>query len=231
LIARLFGVREAFLAATWIAAAGLVFLLPLRVPEFGRQARSIKSLRVIGQFSLTGLLNGFSQGLIAPFLIPFFVIVYKLPRSQMATYGFVAGVLGSFALLSAPLLDRAFGFVRSIAFTRGVGACLLVVLPLVRYLPLSLAIYILTPALRVAALPAQQRALTDMVTPGETGRALGLNQVTRLAAASGAVPLTGFLFSESDIGLPFYLYAAVMAVNISLYFKFFGKQTVDIQEP
>lgn len=230
LMARLFGAREAFLAATAIAAAGLVFLAPMRVPEFGTQPRGLKSLKVIGQFSLTGLLNGFSQGLIAPFLIPFFVIVYKLPRAQMSTWGFIAGVLGSCALWAAPAMDRAFGFVRSIAVTRGIGAVLLVIMPLARFLPLSLAIYILTPALRVAALPAQQRALTDMVTPAETGRALGLNQVTRLAAASGAVPLTGFLFSESDIGIPFYLYGAVIAVNIALYFKFFGQKAEDAQE-
>lgn len=223
LMARIFTARESFLAATGIAAAGLIFLVPMRVPEFASRSRGMKNLKIIGQFSLTGLLNGFSQGLIAPFLIPFFVIVYKLPREQMATWGFVAGVLGSFAILAAPKMDRAFGFVRSIAVTRGIGAALLVVMPLVRFLPLSLAIYVLTPALRVAALPAQQRALTDMVTPGETGRALGLNQVTRLAAASGAVPLTGFLFAESDIGLPFYLYGAVIAANIALYFKFFGK--------
>ncbi len=222
LSARLFSARDAFAVATVIATVGLVFLLPLRVPEFGSGPRGMKSLKVIGQFSLTGMLNGFSQGLITPFLIPFFVLVYHLPKNQMATYGFIAGTVGSFAILTAPLLERLFGFVRSIAVTRGLGALLLALLPLAHHLGVALAIYVLTPALRVAALPAQQRALTDMVTPGETGRALGLNQVTRLGASSGAVALTGFLFSESEIALPFFIYAGLMAINIGLYFKFFG---------
>jgi len=229
LMARLFSPQGAFVVATAIATVGLLFLLPLHVPEFSGTPRQMKSLRIIGQFSITGMLNGFSQGLITPFLIPFFVLVYKLPKNQMATYGFIAGTLGSAALLSAPLLDRAFGFVRSIAVTRGLGAFLLVLLPLSHHLAVALAIYVMTPALRVAALPAQQRALTDMVSPGETGRALGLNQVTRLGASSGAVALTGFLFSESEIALPFFIYAALMAANIGLYFKFFGGSAPDAQ--
>jgi predicted MFS family arabinose efflux permease len=229
LSARLFTPRGAFLAATVIAALGLVFLLPLRVPEFSGQGLKFKNLRIIGQFSLTGMLNGFSQGLITPFLIPFFVLVYRLPKDRMATYGFIAGTLGSFALLAAPVLDRMFGFVRSIAVTRGLGALLLALLPLSHHLWIALAIYVLTPALRVAALPAQQRALTDMVDANETGRALGLNQVTRLGASSGAVALTGFLFSESEIALPFFLYAGLMAANIGLYFKFFSRAAANLQ--
>ena len=230
LAARFLSARNAFAVATLVAAAGLVFLLPLRTPEQPGRRIETETLRVIGQFSVTGMLNGFAQGLITPFLIPFFVLVYKLPKDRMATYGFIAGTIGSVALLAAPLLDRVFGFVRSIMLTRGLGACLLALMPLTHHLAAALAIYVLTPALRVAALPVQQRALTDMVSSGETGRALGVNQVTRLGASSGAVALTGFLFSEADIALPFFIYAAIMAANLMLYLKFFGHRAQHHEE-
>ena len=124
--------------------------------------------------------------------------------------------------MTAPKLDQWMGFVRAIAWTRGAGAVMIALLPLWHNLPLALAIYLLIPALRVAALPTQQRALTDMVQPDETGRALGFNQVMRLGASSGAVALTGYLFEETDFAMPFELYAAVMVANIFLYFRFFG---------
>jgi len=222
LAAKLFTTRNVFAAATLVALSGLVFLIPLRLPEPNGQLRRMKSARVIGQFSLTGLLNGFSQGLIMPFLIPFFVLVYHLPKGQMAVYSFASGTLGALALLTAPKLDQWLGFVRAIAWTRGVGAGLIALLPLWHSLPIALGIYLLIPALRVAALPTQQRALTDMVQAEETGRALGFNQVMRLGASSGAVALTGYLFEETDFALPFELYAAIMVANIFLYFRFFG---------
>lgn len=222
LSARLFTTRNVFAAATVVAAAGLVFLIPLRLPEPAGQLRRMKSARVIGQFSVTGLLNGFSQGLLMPFLIPFFVLVYHLPKDRMAVYSFASGVVGALALLTAPKLDQWLGFVRAIAWTRGVGAVLIAFLPVWHNLALALAIYLLIPALRVAALPTQQRALTDMVHAEETGRALGFNQVMRLGASSGAVALTGYLFEEADFAIPFELYAAIMLANIVLYFRFFG---------
>ncbi len=222
LAARLFTTRDVFAAATVVAGAGLVFLIPLRLPEPAGQLRRMKSARVIGQFSVTGVLNGFSQGLIMPFLIPFFVLVYHLAKDRMAVYSFASGVLGALALLTAPKLDQWLGFVRAIAWTRGAGAVMIALLPLWHNLPLALVIYLLIPALRVAALPTQQRALTDMVQADETGRALGFNQVMRLGASSGAVALTGYLFEETDFAMPFELYAAIMVANIFLYFRFFG---------
>lgn len=222
LSARLFSTMHVFMAATVVAGAGLLFLIPLRLPEPAGQLRRMKSARVIGQFSVTGLLNGFSQGLIMPFLIPFFVLVYQVPKDRMAVYSFASGVVGAVALLTAPKLDQWLGFVRAIAWTRGVGAALIAILPIWHDLPLALAIYMVIPALRVAALPTQQRALTDMVQAEETGRALGFNQVMRLGASSGAVALTGYLFEETDFAMPFELYAAIMVANIFLYFRFFG---------
>ncbi len=215
--------RDTFLAATLLSGASVLLVLPLSVPEVKGEMKRLSSIKVIGQFSFTGMLNGFSQGLVTPFLIPFFMLVYGVPKEAMGSYGFWAGAVASVLLLGAPLLDRQLGFVRAIALTRGLGALLVAALPLFHALNVALAIYLLIPALRVAALPAQQRALTDMVESDETGRALGVNQMLRLAASSVAVLFTGFLFSLQDFKIPFFLYAAIMLANIYLYFRFFGK--------
>lgn len=223
LLAKVLGGREAFLAAAVVSAAGIPFLFPMRLPRPERDERlRSQSRKVIGKFSVTSAINGFSQGLIIPFLIPFFVIVYHMPRPRMAIYGFLAEVLSSFFLLVAPWIERKIGFVQGVAFTRGLGAALLVLLPLTRNLPLALAIYLLTPALRIVAVPAQQTALTAMVHGGETGRALGVSQVARLGGSAGAIVFTGYAFGAEEIAMPFYAYAAVIAFSLTLYFRFFG---------
>jgi hypothetical protein len=221
LAARLFTVQNLFLVATGVSLAGIVCLIPIRFTEYRGNIHRLRSKRVIGKFSLTGALNGFAAGLIVPFLIPFFVIVYHVPKSQMSVYGFIAGVLASVAVLAAPRLDRIWGFVNSIAVTRGVGTALLLVLPLIHYLQLALLIYFVTPSLRVMVMPVQRTALTDMVNVDELGRAMGVNQVARLTASSGGIAFTGYMFGASEIALPFYAYAGVMVFNILLYFRFF----------
>ncbi len=220
--ARLFDVHTAFLVATLISVVGVPLVLLLSVEDVGGKFTRLRSRVVIGKFSLTGMLNGFTSGLIVPFLIPFFVLVYSLPKSSMAVYGFISGGLASVAMLTAPALERRLGFVKSIAWTRGIGTALLVMMPLVRWLPISLIIYVLTPSLRVAAVPVQQAALVEMVDPDERGRALAANQVARLTASSAGIAFTGWMFDASEIALPFFAYAAIMISNIYLYFRFFS---------
>jgi predicted MFS family arabinose efflux permease len=227
LLAKFFHMGAIFLIATLVALAGLAFLWPLKTSEVRGDVRRLESKRTIGKFTITGILNGFTQGLIVPFLIPFFVIVFHIPRSRMAVYAFWSGMLAAVAILAAPWLERRMGFLRSLVVTRGMSAALLLFLPFVHYLVLALAIYILTPALRIMALPVQQTALTEMVGQTETGRALGINQVARLASSSGAIVLTGALFGAAEIAAPFLIYGGIMAANLGLYVYFFRRNPVD----
>ncbi|MDE1976011.1 MAG: MFS transporter [Elusimicrobia bacterium] len=222
LLTRLVSVRGAFWAAAAISGIGLIFLIPLRLPPPGGRLGQLKSVRVLGQFSITGALNGLSQGLITPFLVPFFILVFHVSAKRMSVYGFISGSLGALAILAGPALGRRLGFVRSIAWTRGVGAALLILMPIIRILPFDLLVYFLTPTLRIAAVPVQKNAMAGMVDRTELGRVFGWNQVSRLAASAGAIFFTGAMFGLADIGFPFYCYGAVMAVNIGLYFRFFG---------
>ena len=222
LVAGLFSARNAFLVAAAASGAGVLFLLPMKLREQRGEWKRLKSGKVIGKFSLTGAVSGISQGLIMPFLIPFFVIVYHVSKERMSAYGFLSELVAAGAILIAPRVERQFGFVKGVAVTRGLGALLLLLLPLTRILALALVVYLITPALRVIAVPAQQTALTAMVRENEMGRALAMNQVARLTASSGAVAFTGYMFDVSDIALPFYAYAGVIGVSLVLYFKFFG---------
>lgn len=224
LLTRFMSVDRVFEVATFVSALGLLLVLPLRTSRVRGSFKRVKGAGVIGKFSLTGILNGASQGLVTPFLIPFFVVVYHLSKDRMAPVAFWAGLLGAVSLLCAPWVEKRLGFVSTIAVTRGLGALLLLLMPWIHWLPFSIFVYLLTPALRVIAVPVQQSALTARVNPEEFGRALGANQVARLAASSVGTALSGALFGMSDIATPFVLYATLMATNIGLYFRFFGRE-------
>ncbi len=230
LFSRLFDVRDIFLIAAVISAAGVPGLFFVSVKEAAGKIGVLKTKSTIGKFTVTGMLNGFSQGLVVPFLIPFFVLVYHVPKNQMSTYAFIGGVMGAFALLGAPLLEKRFGFVRSMIITRGLGMILFVIFPIVHFLLLAVVIYVIGPALRVAALPIQQSEMTRRVDGNELGRALGINQVTRLAASSLATLLGGFFLDTVFFEIPFFVYGGIMSGNLYLYTRFFGKKEVPVDD-
>ncbi len=224
LIAQFFSVQELFLVAAFIAALGMPLLFFVRVTERKGEFRRLKTKRTIGEFSVTGMLNGFAQGLVIPFLVPFFLIVYHVPKAEMAVYAFWSGLIGAFALLSAPLFERLFGFVRSMLVTRGIGTVLMVLFPIVRFLPFSIFVYLVAPAFRIAAVPIQQAELTRRVDDDEMGRALGTNQVARLVASSAATGMSGYLIDGALLEIPFFVYGIIMAANLYLYVRFFGQK-------
>lgn len=192
------------------------------ITEKVRSSSGLKSANVIGKFSVTGMLNGFANGLVIPFLIPFFISVYKIPRPEMGEFTFVSGLIGAFALLLGPRLERGLGFLRGVVATRGATAVLALIFPFVRLLDVSLAIYFILPSLRVMAFPVVQTAMTDMVEKDELGRAFGINQGSRLAVTSGGTAFAGYEFGQSSYEIPFIGYAVVMAANLYLYTRFFS---------
>ncbi len=225
LLVHFFTVRDAFFVAAVLSLVGCAPLLFLHLPPY-QPAKTVTreaSSRAVRQFGITGMLNGFSQGLITPFLIPFFVLVYHLSRQHMSIFAALASTTASISLLAAPSLERRFGFVRSITFTRALGVVLLIIMALWHNLAFGLLIYLIYPALRIAALPAQQSALIERVEHGSMGRALAVNQVARLSASSAASICTGYLFDLSALEFPFFIYAVVMTANIVLYYRFFGR--------
>jgi len=214
---------EIFLVASIVSLCSVFVILPIRLKNDSKNSKSfmLKNVLTIGKFTLTGMLNGLSQGLITPFLIPFFIITYKLDRTLMSNYAFMSGLIAAFSMLLGPCLKRRFGFLKSIVFTRGLGTILTIIMPIFKVLPVSIFVYFSMPALRVMALPVQQSAMTDMVDSDEVGRALGVNQVTRLASSSVGTLFSGYMFDISDVALPFYVYGGIMSLNIYLYYRFF----------
>ena len=221
-------IQEVFAFAAFLGAASLLLTPFVRMGTTVRRSLALKSGAAIGKFSLTGMLNGLSQGLITPFLIPFFIVVYSVTRDQMNVYAAASGIVASFAMLLAPRLERKVGFLRGILVTRGASVLLAVAMPLVRVLPVTLFVYLALPATRVMALPVQQAAMMDMVSEDERGAAFGINQTTRLLASSGGTYFSGFEFAsmETDpaaIDLPFGLYGLVLGFNLVLYWFFFRR--------
>jgi MFS family permease len=224
LLVRYFTVHALFLGAAIIAGAGIPFLWFVNVAERHGELRRLATKRTISKFSATGMLNGFAQGLIVPFLVPFFLIVYHLPKNEMSVYAFWSGIIGASALLAAPLFERTFGFVRSMLVTRGASTALFVLFPVIRILPFSVFIYLIGPAFRVAAVPIQQAELTRRVNDDEMGRALGTNQVARLLASSAGTGASGYLMEGALLEIPFFAYGIIMAANLYLYVRFFGNK-------
>ncbi len=211
-----------FALALALSLVGVVAAIPVPVrPIVAGRRPSPGSRAVIRRFTVTGVLNGLSQGLLTPFLIPFFVLAFGVARSEMSVYATASSLLGTGAVLLAPWLDARWGFVRSIVGTRLVAAALAIALPFSPFV-LAVALYMALPAFRVAALPAQTNALMGRLPAADRSEGAGTNQAARITAASGGTVFGGFALDDLWVGIPFLGYALALIVNAGLYVRFFG---------
>lgn len=218
-----FGSLEQLFVTAFVLSASSFFVaigVPVRSIARGRRP-STRSRGVIRRFAATGVLNGFSQGLLTPFLIPFFVLFFDIARSEMAVFTTASSLLGTFSVLAAPYLEARWGWVMSIVGTRGVAAGLAALMPFVPLVP-ALGMYVALPAFRVAAIPAQQSALMRLLPHSDRSEGAGTNQAARVGAAGGATALGGFALEDVAPAVPFLGYAFALAVNAYLYSHFFG---------
>ncbi len=212
----LLGVAASFLSLIPIVMLPQKAFMPMPAPIAQESKMALRN------FSITGILNGFSQGLAIPFLIPFLILRFHASVAPLSFAAAVGSIVGSFALLTAPWFDRHFGLVKSMVITRGASIAALLGIVFVPSFPVALALFVIFPALRVAALPVQQRAITNIAGEGNTGTVLGANQGTRLLSAAGGSALAGVLFDHALILFPFLGYALIAGSNLALYRKFFG---------
>jgi MFS family permease len=233
-VGRFFTIPEIFAIGTVLSVGSVLVSMFIRIPHRERKppARKMKTGKIIGKFSITGILNGMANGLVTPFFIPFFISVYGLQRSEMGIYVAIGGVIGSFSLLLAPMIERRLGFLKGMVSSRGISALLTVIFPFIRILPFSLAIYLIFPATRVVGLPVQQTAMMDMVDKEERGRAFGINQSARLLASGGGSVLSGYEFEIASLDTPFVLYGVLMGLNLYFYMRFFSsyRRSTYVQE-
>ncbi|MGC8572605.1 MAG: MFS transporter [Caldisphaera sp.] len=206
----------------------LIFVYLIKSQNIRAKSIKMKSSGITLKFSITGILNGLSSGIITPFLIPIFIVLYDVSRTNMGIYTTIASLLATFSMLLAPKIDKSIGFLKSIYITRGLTIPLMILFPFIRILPVSLGIYIVFPALRVIAIPIQQSAMLSMVPPEERGRISGINQGSRLGFSSIGTFVASPFMDESLIIIPFISYSVIMALNIYMYKRFFGGKNANI---
>ncbi|MGI0072013.1 MAG: hypothetical protein ACRECT_08135, partial [Thermoplasmata archaeon] len=214
--------HELFAIALVLSASSFFVAVAVPVRSIARGGHpSSRSGGVIRRFATTGLLNGFSSGLLTPFLVPFFILYFDIARSEMSVFTTAGSTIGTFSVLVAPFLEARLGWVGAIVYTRGVAVGLAALMPFVPLFP-ALAMYVALPTFRVAALPAQQSALMRNLPHSARAEGAGTNQAARLGAAGAATAVGGFALEDVAAPVPFLGSACVLAVNAYFYTRFFG---------
>ncbi len=187
-----------------------------RRPRFPRHSRWL-----LYRLWVTNTLNGAAVGMFGPFL------TYWLYRRFHAGPGAV-GVL--FALvnvatmassLSAATWARRWGLVRTISVVRVLQSILIIPMVLSPDFALAGAWYLVRMLVQRIGLPLRQSYVVGLADTSERASVIALSNAPSQIATATSPLLTGYLFAEANLLVPFEIAAVLQLANALTFWGFF----------
>ncbi len=183
---------------------------------------SERDKRFIKAFAITGMLNGFSMGLVTPYYPIIFHAFFHLTTSQVGYLMSAGGILTGVANLFTPSLTNKMGFLKLITRTRIASATMMLLIPFSPSALVAGILYLIMTPLRAISLPAQTSLMMTLISETRRATSSGLNQAARLLASAAATYLGGALMAFGPFSLPFGIAAGFTYINTGVYYYYFS---------
>jgi len=176
-------------------------------------------------FQLSGLfaLDAFAGGLIVQSMMAFwFYIRFGVSPSVIGSIYFGANILAGISALTAGWLGRKIGLINTMVFTHVPSNILLILVPLMPFLPLAIGVLLMRFSISQMDVPTRQSYTMAVVDPNERSAASGVTTIARSIGAALAPSLTGiFLSIPGLISAPFFLCGGLKIIYDLLLFRGF----------
>ena len=217
----------------WIGVAlnsvSLVFVFMLKeIPRSSRvesvEASNSITWRDLAKFSLIRATDGLGIGLVTPLLPLYFYLRFGVGTDSLAPIYAVARFTPIFAYALVPLLVRKLGNVRCLFFMRVFTGFIIFAFVFAPSFMFGGLLFIAYRVLFEVALPVRQSFATEIGGALRTGTVVGVSSSIRSVVQSAAPVIVGLFFEASLLSVPFFVGAALLAVNGFQYQFFYGKE-------
>jgi MFS family permease len=229
--------RGAFLAIAGVsAAAGLIALWLTEQPRrpasplpdaVRRRVLPRRSRWLLHRLWITNGLNGMAIGMFGPFVTYWFFRRFGAGAGEVGLLFAVINAATTVSVLSAAGLARRWGVVRTVVLVRTAQALLLVPMVLAPSFALAGAVYFVRMIVQRIGLPLRQSYTIGLADPEERGAVAALSNLPAQLTMAASPLLTGYLFDEVSLSLPFELAAVFQMANAATFWGFFRHRPPD----
>ncbi|MHB8499148.1 MAG: MFS transporter [Acidimicrobiales bacterium] len=197
-------------------------------PDFAAASGSPKRMRLpkrsrwlLYRLWATNTVNGLAVGMFGPFVTYWLFRRYGAGPGEIGTLFAVINALTMASALSAAGLARRWGLVRTIFVVRMAQALLIIPMVLAPSFILAGGFYLVRMVVQRVGMPLRQSYAIGLADPGERASVAALSNVPSQIAMAGSPLLTGYLFDEVSLSLPFEIAAGLQFVNATTFWAFF----------
>ncbi|HXV49427.1 MAG TPA: MFS transporter [Candidatus Binatia bacterium] len=188
-----------------------------------KQKLATKANRFVLKMSLLGMIDNLGGGLISPLMSYWFFLRYGVELKSLGFMFFLSYFLAAMSFLTAPIIARKIGVVRTMAFSHGMASLIWLCLPLAPTFTVAAAMTIIRSYLAYMDNPLRSSFIMGVVRPEDRGSAAGLTSLSRHVPVAISPSLSAYLMQSFALSVPIYLGGFLQLLHdCTFYFMFRG---------
>jgi MFS family permease len=170
-----------------------------------KQPLMTKANSFVIKMSLLGMIDNLGGGLISPLISYWFFLRYGVELKSLGLMFFLSYFLAALSFLTAPIIARRIGVVRTMAFSHGLASFIWLVLPLAPSFAIAATMTIVRSYLAYMDNPLRSSFIMGVVRPEDRGAAAGFTTLSRHVPVAVSPTLSAYLMQAFSLNVPVFI--------------------------
>lgn len=212
-------------ALTILFSVALLFVYGALSGEAPHTRKVEKISKATGVFvtkmSMLAVVDNFGAGMAGSLVSYWFFLRFGVDLKSLGLIFFASYFLAALSFLSAPVIARRLGVVRTMAFSHGLASSIYLVLPLAPTLGLAAWLLMIRSFFAYMDNPLRSSFTMAMVKSSERGAAAGVTSLARIVPYGISPTISTYLMQSVSLTLPLFIGGGLQLLNdIAFYFIF-----------
>jgi MFS family permease len=175
----------------------------------------------VTKMSLLSFVDNFGAGL-AGSLIPYwFFLRYGVELKSLGLLFFISYFLASLSFLSAPIIARYLGLVKTMAFSHAIASVIYLLIPLATTFKIAAIMLAVRSYFAYIDNPLRSSFTMAMVRSSERGSAAGVTSLARIVPFGISPTISTYLMQSVSLTLPLFIGGGLQLINdVAFYLMF-----------
>jgi MFS family permease len=177
--------------------------------------------KFVVKMSLLGMIDNLGGGLISPLISYWFFLRYGVELKSLGLMFFLSYLLAAFSFLTAPMIARRIGVVRTMAFSHGAASFIYLLLPLAPTFSIAAALTVIRSFLAYMDNPLRSSFVMGIVKPEDRGSAAGITALSRHVPVAISPTLSAYLMQSFALNVPIFLGGILQLSHDCIFYYLF----------
>jgi MFS family permease len=175
----------------------------------------------VTKMSLLSFVDNFGAGLAGSLVSYWFFLRYGVELKSLGLLFFISYFLAALSFLSAPIIARYIGLVKTMAFSHGLASMIYLLIPLAPTFKIAATMLAVRSYFAYMDNPLRSSFTMAMVRSSERGSAAGVTSLARIVPFGISPTISTYLMQSVSLTLPLFIGGGLQLINdVAFYLMF-----------